>query len=188
MTNELTILPIIVNHVTNIGGTDANGRPSPFICCMLRLLEIEPSEEILTMYSSQLGYNRFKYLTSLVMIYYRLTKLPVEVYRSLEPFFKDYRKLKLQLKVPEFDNGIARHFSEYTIDQWADELLQKERVVDIILPRLPPRHLLLQKGELEPRAYYIDEEGNDEDDNDKDEDNDENNSEKNNDSFESDSE
>ncbi|RLV85711.1 Pre-mRNA-splicing factor 38A [Meyerozyma sp. JA9] len=157
LTNEQTLLPVIVENVTFIGGTDANGRPSPFICCLLRLLEIEPEERILAMYETQLGYNRFKYLTCLVMIYYRLTKSGADTYRHLEPYYKDYRMVRMQLKVPEFENGSARHFKVHTIDQWADDLLQQERVVDIILPRLVPRHILMQRGELEPRVYHIEE-------------------------------
>lgn len=155
LTNEQTLLPVIVDRVKCIGGTDANGRPSPFICCLLRMLEIEPLAEVLAMYATQLGHNRFKYLTCMAMMYYRLTRSGPDVYRLLEPYYQDYRKVRVQLKVPQVENGVARHYRMSTIDQWADELLLQERAADTILPRIPPRHVLMQRGELEPRVYHI---------------------------------
>ena len=87
----------------------------------------------------------------------------VEVYEILEPLLKDYRKLRY------------RHQSEYTytvcmsriiqlrlagyyltyIDEFVDQLLNEERVCDIILPRLPKRAVLEENGELASRQSLL---------------------------------
>lgn len=158
LTNEATILPVITESVHYIAGTDSVGRPSPYLCCLLRLLELEPSQEILDAYITQLGYNEFKYLTALILHYVRLVFPSGYVYNQFDAYYEDYRKLRIKLKSPEFDsNSMPIHYKLTYMDQWVDELVTQERVVDIILPRLVPRQLLVQKGEVQPRKYYVDE-------------------------------
>lgn len=157
-TNEATILPVIVTHVDYIGGTDSQGKPLPFLCCLLRLLEIGPSEKVVfDVYMDQLGSKEFKYLTALVLVYLRLVLLLARVYLVLEPFYLDYRKLRLRLKTPQFDpeTHLPIHYKLTHIDELVDELLLKERVVDIHLPRLVPRTTLLERGEVEPRQFAV---------------------------------
>lgn len=77
-----------------IGGTyGSNKVPSEFICLVLKLLQIQPDEDIVNEYLNTGGY---KYLTALAAFYVRLTNKPVDVYRKLEPFYSDYRKLRLR--------------------------------------------------------------------------------------------
>ncbi|MCH0629428.1 pre-mRNA-splicing factor 38 [Kocuria palustris] len=157
-TNEATILPVIVAHVDYIGGTDSQGKPLPFLCCLLRLLEINPSEKVIfDVYMDQLGSKEFKYVTALVLVYIRLVLLLARVYQTLEPFYLDYRKLRLRLKTPQFDSQtqVPIHFKLTHIDELVDDLLTKERVFDIHLPRLVPRLTLLERGEVEPRQFAV---------------------------------
>ncbi|CAN3375928.1 hypothetical protein DIURU_003136 [Diutina rugosa] len=157
-TNEATILPVIVAHVDYIGGTDSQGKPSPFLCCLLRLLEINPSEKVIfDVYMDQLGSKEFKYVTALVLVYVRLVLSSARIFQTLEPFYLDYRKLRLRLKTPQFDRQtqVPIHFKLTHIDELVDDLLTKERVFDIHLPRLVPRLTLLERGEVEPRQFAV---------------------------------
>ncbi|CAN3352900.1 hypothetical protein DICA3_E02388 [Diutina catenulata] len=156
-TNEATILPVIIAHVNAVAGTDAIGKPAPFLCCVLRLLEIAPSEEIVKAYLDQMGSRELKYLTAVVLVYVRLAMTSSAVYRLLEPYYVDYRKLRLALRTPEFDpvTKIARHYTLTTMDQLVDDLLTQKRVVDVLLPRLVPRLTLLERGEIGPREYAV---------------------------------
>ncbi|KAK1236336.1 hypothetical protein PQX77_000414 [Marasmius sp. AFHP31] len=79
-------------------------------------------------------------------MYIRMTFRPVEVYESLEPLMKDYRKLRSRNMA-----GYALTF----IDEFVDALLSEERVCDIILPRLVKRQILEENGELSPRKSRL---------------------------------
>lgn len=157
LTNELTILPVIVNHVKYISGTDSMGRPSPFICSLLRLLELEPLKEIISICLNQMGYNEFKYLTALVLTYIRLVYSSDEVYIILDEYIKDYRKLRIKLRSPIFSDktGLPIHYSLTYMDEWVDNLINKDRLVDIVLPRLVVRSSLVEKQLVEPREYLV---------------------------------
>lgn len=161
LTNESTIIPIIIEHVQYIGGTDSMGKPSPFLCCLLRLLELEPSSEIImTAYLNQMGYNEFKYLTAITLCYIRLVHQSEDVYNTFDEYYKDLRKLRYKLKTPKFDGQeLPIHFELTYVDQWVDDLLEKERVIDILLPRLIPRQVLVEREVVKPRVYFVEEPG-----------------------------
>lgn len=152
LTNEQTILPVIIDRVKYIKGLDNNNRPSPFICCLLRLLEINPPNKIIQLY---LKYPQFKYLTALILIFIRLTKPAIEIYTIFDGYYTNYRKLRTQLTTPKFDNGIPINFGISHIDELVDELIIKDRVVDIILPRLASRETLVEKGLINERIYHV---------------------------------
>ncbi|CCG21229.1 Fgr16 protein [Candida orthopsilosis Co 90-125] len=156
LTNESTILPIITQHVHYISGVDSVGRPSPFLQCLLRLLELEPSKEIINVYLDQLSYSEFKYLTALALLYVRLVFPSEEVYNIFDQHAQDYRKLRVKLKTPQFD-AMQRpiHYKLGYMDEFIDGLLTQERVVDLILPRLIPRLSLVERGLVAPRQYFI---------------------------------
>ncbi|KAK6457602.1 PRP38 family-domain-containing protein [Scheffersomyces xylosifermentans] len=159
LTNEASILQVIVSKVKYVAGTDSNGRPSPFISCLLRLLELEPSSEIIDAYMDQLGYNEFKYLTALVLIYVRLTGSSEQVYRTFDKYFQDFRKLRFRMKSPTFNEmKLPVNYRITYMDEWVDDLLSNERVIDTILPRLIPRQTLVERGQLAPREYSVEEE------------------------------
>lgn len=155
LANELTILETIVAHVHYIGGTDAGGRPSPFLCCLLRLLELEPLQEILQLYLQQNGYNQFKYLTALTLLYCRLVQKPSAFYALYDQYITDYRKLRVALKLPDFSHAVPVHYKLTYMDEWVDRLAVEDRVVDLILPYMAPRQSYIEKGEAEPRQYLV---------------------------------
>ncbi|RLV96198.1 Pre-mRNA-splicing factor 38 [Spathaspora sp. JA1] len=157
LSNEATLLPIITEHVQYISGMDSSGRPSPFICCLLRMLELEPSSDMIDTYLTQLGFNEFKYLTALTLIYIRLVYSSEIIYEKFDRYFQDFRKLRIKLKSPIFNEvKLPITYGLTYFDEWVDDLLTKERVIDIILPRLMPRIKFVENGVLPPRQYHID--------------------------------
>ncbi|RPD65828.1 PRP38-domain-containing protein, partial [Lentinus tigrinus ALCF2SS1-6] len=126
-----------------IGGVYGNQKPTEFLCLLLKLLQIQPEKEILLEY---LQADEFKYLRALATMYIRMTFRPVEVYEILEPLLKDYRKLRYQ--------GMGGYSLTY-MDEFVDQLLNEERVCDLILPRLTKRDVLEDLGEIGPRKSRL---------------------------------
>lgn len=82
-------------------------------------------------------------------MYIRLTFRSMEVYEILEPLMKDYRKLRYHQ---------VGGYILTTFDEFVDDLLIKDRVCDIILPRLTRRDVLEETEGLPPRKSLLDEE------------------------------
>ena len=138
--NEETLCDRAVD-MTYIGGTYGQQKPTPFICLILKLLQLMPERDIILEYLHQ---TEFKYLTALAAFYVRLTFEPAEdVYTTLEPLLGDYRKLRRRTR----DGGYALTY----IDQFVDDLLTKDRACATILPRLTQRSQLEDDGKLEER-------------------------------------
>ena len=104
-----------------------------------------------------------RYLRALAAIYIRMTFRAVEVYEVLEPLLKDYRKLRYRHQCEytcpiSMSHIIQLHSAGYFltyIDEFVDQLLNDERVCDIILPRLPKRAVLEENGELAQRQSLL---------------------------------
>ncbi|EKD14320.1 uncharacterized protein L3040_008328 [Drepanopeziza brunnea f. sp. 'multigermtubi'] len=144
--NEADIVDRVVAHVTFIGGTYGDAqRPSPFLCLAFKLLQLGPTDEILTEYL-EYGGEKFKYLRALAMFYIRLTRQAKDVYRLLEPFLADYRKLKRRGRM-----GTSLTY----VDVFADELLVKDRVCGTTLWKMPKREILEDLDVLEPRVSAL---------------------------------
>lgn len=128
------------------GGTfGGNGQPTPFMCLLLAMLQIQPEKEIVVEYIKNEDY---KYVRALGAFYLRLVGSPVEIYQYLEPLYYDYRKLKKRT-----DTGyVAVHMDEYI-----DELLWETHCCSIALPFLPRRWVLEDANQLEPRVSLLDE-------------------------------
>lgn len=124
-----------------IGGIiSAAAKPSPFVCLLLKLLQIQPDKDIAVAYIQQ---DDFKYLRALGAFYLRLVGTPVDVYTYLEPLLGDYRKLR------------KRTISAWSIDhmdEFVDELLTQSSCLGIALPHLAQRRNLQRAGKLEPRV------------------------------------
>lgn len=151
-----------------VGGTYANTRPTEFLCLTLKLLQLQPQREIVLEY---LRADEFKYvdvplfcrsksyadadhicifkryLRSLAMFYIRLTFPAMDVFEILEPLLEDYRKLRYR-----YMDG---HYDIITIDDFADQLLNDERVCDIQLPRLTQRRVLEEIDGLPKRVSKL---------------------------------
>ena len=93
-----------------------------------------------------------------------MTFRPVDVYEVLEPLLKDYRKLRYRNQC-EYSSFVATQpivkllssagYHLTYIDEFVDELLNEERVCDLILPRIPKRDVLEENGELAPRQSRL---------------------------------
>ncbi|KAG0022212.1 hypothetical protein BGZ81_008625 [Podila clonocystis] len=132
--------------LTSIGGQYGNQKPTDFICLVLKLLQIQPRDEIVFKYITGLTESENnKYLRALGAFYLRLTGKPVTIYNYLESLLDDGRKLRKQ--------GMGG-YSIIHMDEFIDELLREERVCDVVLPRLVKRYVLEDAGELDPRQKH----------------------------------
>ncbi|KAG0225484.1 Pre-mRNA-splicing factor 38A [Actinomortierella wolfii] len=147
---ESTIVEKAFN-LTYIGGQYGTQKPTEFICLVLKLLQLQPSEEIVIKYITGLSEDddkddSNKYLRALGAFYLRLTGKPATIYKVLEPLLDDPRKLRKRTV-----NGFTLTY----MDEFVDELLREERVCDVVLPRLTKRYVLEDAGELDPRVSTL---------------------------------
>ncbi|CAL1531147.1 unnamed protein product [Lymnaea stagnalis] len=130
-----------------VGGVfGGNIKPVPFLCLLLKMLQIQPEKDIVVEFIKN---EDFKYVRALGALYMRLTGTSVDCYKYLEPLYYDYRKLK------RIDRNGAFHIVH--MDEYIDELLREERICDIILPRIQKRSVLEETNILEPRVSAIEE-------------------------------
>ncbi|KAJ3304600.1 Pre-mRNA-splicing factor 38A [Kappamyces sp. JEL0829] len=130
-----------------IGGRYGNQKPTDFIACTLKLLQIQPEPDIVKFLIEQ---KDEKYLAALAVFYLRLTGTSLEVYQTLEPLLEDRRKLRKRLP----DGSYKLTF----MDEFVDELLHSDHSCDTILPRLTKRYILEDQGLIEPRVSPLEEE------------------------------
>lgn len=139
-----------------MGGVYGNQKPTPFMCLLFKLLQLQPEREIVMAYLEDPD---FKYLRALAAMYIRLTWSAVDIFKTLEPLMGDFRKLRVR--------GMGGWRLSY-MDEFIDDLLTQERVCDIALPRMMTRAMLEDADELEPRESLlgseVESEGEDEDD------------------------
>lgn len=148
-----------------IGGMYGNHQPTEFLCLTLKLLTLLPEKDIIielikqedVKYASvtnaspthEANMRTTRYLRALGAFYLRLTGKSKEIYQYLEPLLNDYRKLRVRA---------GDGYSLTHMDSFIDDLLHKDRVCDIILPRLTSRYVLEQNDELEPRESFLEDE------------------------------
>ena len=129
-----------------IGGVyGGNIKPTPFICLVLKFLQIQPEKDIVIEFIKN---EEFKYVRALGAFYLRLTASAVDCYKYLEPLYNDYRKIRRQNR--------AGQFEVVHMDEFIDDLLREERVCDVILPRIQKRSVLEENGDLEPKVSLLD--------------------------------
>ncbi|NXS89167.1 PR38A factor, partial [Erpornis zantholeuca] len=145
---------LVVDKATElkyVGGVyGGNIKPTPFLCLTLKLLQIQPTKDIIVEFIKN---QDFKYVRMLGALYMRLTGTAIDCYKYLEPLYNDYRKIKRQNRNGEFE---LMH-----VDEFIDELLHEERVCDIILPRLQKRCALERAEQLQPRVSALEEDTDD---------------------------
>ena len=133
-----------------IGGIIANsGQPSEFICLVVKLIQLNPSEDVLKEY---LSIPEYKYLRALTAFYVRLVMPAKKVYEMLEPLYCDYRKLRMV-------NNEGKYEIIY-MDEFIDVLLEESGVFNIALPKLVKRKVLEENDGLGKRVSLLDEELN----------------------------
>lgn len=130
-----------------LGGVyGGNVKPTPFLCLILKMLQIQPEKDIVVEFIRN---EDFKYVRALGAFYMRLTGSAMDCYKYLEPLYYDYRKLRRMNREGKFE---LVHMDEYI-----DELLREERLSDIILPRIQKRNVLEESNQLEPRVSAVEE-------------------------------
>eukprot|EP00197_Chlamydomonas_leiostraca_P012822 CAMPEP_0202860104 /NCGR_PEP_ID=MMETSP1391-20130828/1959_1 /ASSEMBLY_ACC=CAM_ASM_000867 /TAXON_ID=1034604 /ORGANISM="Chlamydomonas leiostraca, Strain SAG 11-49" /LENGTH=214 /DNA_ID=CAMNT_0049539239 /DNA_START=42 /DNA_END=682 /DNA_ORIENTATION=- len=130
------------------GGTYGGQRkPTNFMCLILKMLQIQPDKEIIVEYIKN---EDFKYVRLLGAFYMRLVGRPLEVYQYLEPLYNDYRKVRVMTQEGKY---MLSH-----MDEVVDDMLNKDFMYDIALPRLPARLALEKAGTLDARISVLDEE------------------------------
>jgi len=130
-----------------VGGTfGGNVKPTPFMCLVLKMLQIQPEKDIVVEFIRNEDY---KYVRALGAFYMRLVGTSLECYKYLEPLYNDYRKMRKKEKVGDNAFGLTH------MDEFIDELLREERCCDIILPRIQKRYVLEEGEQLEPRISAL---------------------------------
>ena len=125
-----------------VGGVfGGNIKPTPFICLVLKMLQIQPEKDIVIEFIKN---EDFKYVRALGAYYLRLTGTSLDCFKYLEPLLNDYRKIRTQKRDGNFELSY--------MDDFIDKLLHDERVCDVQLPRLQKREILEETNELEPRV------------------------------------
>jgi len=146
-----------------VGGVFAgNIKPTPFLCLILKMLQIQPQKDIIIEFIRN---EDFKYVRALGAYYMRLTGTSTDCFKYLEPLLNDYRKVRKQDR--------EGNFHLFHMDEFVDSLLREDRVCDVQLPRLQKRHVLEENNQLEPRVSLLEADDfdlDDEDDEDEDED------------------
>ncbi|KAK8073695.1 hypothetical protein PG994_004594 [Apiospora phragmitis] len=141
--NEADIVDRVVRHVRFVGGTyGSSQKPTPFLCLAFKLLQLAPSDAVLHEYLA-FGGDKFKYLRALALFYVRLTRTAPEVYRTLEPYLEDRRKLRRKARA-----GTSLTY----VDQFVDDLLTKDRVCATSLWQMGKREMYEDLDQLEPRV------------------------------------
>ncbi|VDK37907.1 unnamed protein product [Dibothriocephalus latus] len=121
-------------------------KPTPFLCLVLKMLQIQPDKDIVIEFIKQEDY---KYARAIGAFYLRLVGESAEIYKYLETLYNDFRKIKKQ--------DSSGKFSLIHMDEFIDSLLTEERVCDVILPRLQKRSVLEEANILESRQSLLDE-------------------------------
>lgn len=132
-------------ELDHFGGTyGGNRKATPFMCLMMKMLQIQPEKEIVVEFIKNEDY---KYVRILGALYLRLVGKPTDVYQYLEPLYNDYRKLRRKLA----DGSFALSH----VDEFIDLLLTTDYACDVALPRVPKRWTLEATGQLEPRRSAL---------------------------------
>jgi len=77
-----------------LGGVyGGNVKPSPFLCLILKMLQIQPEKDIIVEFIKN---DDYKYVRALGAYYMRLTGTSLDCFNYLEPLYNDYRKLRRQ--------------------------------------------------------------------------------------------
>ncbi|KAL5701019.1 hypothetical protein ACHQM5_026401 [Ranunculus cassubicifolius] len=145
-------------EIDHLGGTfGGNRKPTPFMCLVMKMLQIQPEKDIVVEFIKNEDY---KYVRVLGAFYLRLTGTDTDIYQYLEPLYNDYRKLRQKL-----NDG---RFSLTHVDEVVDELLTKDYSCDIALPRIKKRSTLeakeIEDGGLKPRRSALEDDFEDEED------------------------
>ena len=147
LTSETIIDKIL--ELKYIGGMNhSSNQPTDFICLFIKMLQLNPSEEIIDEYLSDPD---LKYLRALTALFIRFAYPPVKIYTKLEKLFCDYKKLVI-LK--------SKGYAIIHMDEYIDSLLNSENIFELSLPKIPKRSVLEENGSLRPYVSVLENELN----------------------------
>ena len=147
LTSETIIDKIL--ELKYIGGMNhSSNQPTDFICLFIKMLQLNPSEEIVDEYLSDPD---LKYLRALTALFIRFAYPPAKIYTKLEKLYCDYKKLVI-LK--------SKGYAIIHMDEYIDSLLNEEHIFEISLPKIPKRSVLEDNGELNPYISVLENELN----------------------------
>jgi pre-mRNA-splicing factor 38A len=125
-------------------------RPSPFLCLLIKLLQIQPDLEVVETYinlaesepsndpEDQLS--DFRYLRALAAAYIRLVGNAIAVHSMMDPLYSDRRQLVVL--------NPSAQWEIICMDEWADQLTGNGAVYGFHFPYLTNRHQLELRGEI----------------------------------------
>merc|ERR1711907_549405 len=133
--NSVQLIDVAI-ELKYIGGSyGGDRRPTNFLCCVCKLLQLQPEKDVVLEFIAQ---DDYKYFRILGAFYLRLTGSVIDIYNYLEPLIMDWRKIRLRQ-----ENG------KYTIthvDEIIDKLLTSNNYLNVQLPRIPTRSILEKQG------------------------------------------
>ena len=90
--NAETLIDRAFSDLKYIGGTyGALNNPTNFLCLLLKMLQIQPEEDIVLEFINQ---DDHKYIRALGCFYYRLTEQKAsKIYKILEPLYSNYKRM-----------------------------------------------------------------------------------------------
>lgn len=142
-------------ELSSVGASyGAQQKPTEFLCLLLKLLQLQPSEEIVLAYIEA---EEHKYLRLLGALYYRYVFPSVKVYKVLEPLLIDFRRIRIRQRDGTF---ALKRFDELI---WI--MLREEKWFECVMPRLTKRQTLEDSGELPSARHSIIEQEYTEEDN-----------------------
>lgn len=134
---------VLLDHIGTTYGGDR--KATPFLCLLVKLLQIRPSTDIVLEYINN---ERFKYLTALGILYLRLTEPSVVVHKSIEHLYQDYRRIRIR--------NLDGSFGIIHLDELVEICLRKRRFLDLDLPYIQKREVLIKQGHLKfPRESKL---------------------------------
>ena len=132
-------------ELSSAGSTfGAQQRPTEFLCLLLKMLQVQPSESIILTYIEA---EEHKYLRLLGTLYYRYVFPPAKVYPLLEGLLTDFRRIRVRQRDGTF---LLRRFDELV---WG--MLRGDKWFECVLPRLTKRQVLEDSGELSTMRISI---------------------------------
>ena len=114
-------------------------KPTEFLCLLLKLLQLQPSEEIILTYIEA---EEHKYLRLLGALYYRYVFASKKVYKVLEGLLVDFRRIRIRQRDGTF---ALKRFDELI---WI--MLREDKWFECVMPRLTKRQVLEDEDSGEP--------------------------------------
>ena len=142
--NEATFIDKAV-AIDHIGGTIGASRlPTPFLCLSLKLLQLQPIDDIAL---EMIRDESFPYLRLLAAFYWRLTASAADIYRHLEPLYADYRTVRQRTA-----DGA---YVDIHVDEVIEAMLTQSALFDIAMPFMQKRSVLQASGKLAARISTL---------------------------------